>query len=142
MAVDVTMPRLSDSMTEAVIVAWLKRDGERVERGEETVEIETDKATTTYAADSDGFLAIVAREGETLPVGADDRPASLRARRVDRRQADTRLQSRTFLIGVQARARRFRRTRTRSRCRQSCPASTRPRLRGGWQASAGSTSRR
>jgi pyruvate dehydrogenase E2 component (dihydrolipoamide acetyltransferase) len=70
MAVDVIMPRLSDSMTEGVIVAWLKRDGDRVECGDEIVEIETDKATTAYAADSDGFLAIVAREGETLPVGA------------------------------------------------------------------------
>jgi len=70
MAVDVIMPRLSDSMTEGVIVAWLKRDGDRVERGDEIVEIETDKATTAYAADADGFLAIVAREGETLPVGA------------------------------------------------------------------------
>jgi pyruvate dehydrogenase E2 component (dihydrolipoamide acetyltransferase) len=70
MAVDVVMPRLSDSMTEGVIVAWLKRDGDLVERGDEIVEIETDKATTVHAADSDGFLAIVAREGETLPVGA------------------------------------------------------------------------
>ena len=70
MAVNVVMPRLSDSMTEGVIVAWLKRDGERVERGEEIVEIETDKATAAYAADADGFLAIVAREGATLPVGA------------------------------------------------------------------------
>jgi pyruvate dehydrogenase E2 component (dihydrolipoamide acetyltransferase) len=70
MAIDVVMPRLSDSMTEGVIVAWLKRDGDLVERGDEIVEIETDKATTVHAADSDGFLAIVAREGETLPVGA------------------------------------------------------------------------
>jgi pyruvate dehydrogenase E2 component (dihydrolipoamide acetyltransferase) len=68
--IDIVMPRLSDSMTEGVIVGWLKRDGERVERGDELVDVETDKATTTYEADAGGFLNILAREGATLPVGA------------------------------------------------------------------------
>ncbi|HVS28492.1 MAG TPA: dihydrolipoamide acetyltransferase family protein [Solirubrobacteraceae bacterium] len=64
------MPRLSDSMEEGTIVRWLKHDGEQVTRGEELVEIETDKATMTYEADADGVLAIVAQEGDTLPIGA------------------------------------------------------------------------
>jgi len=66
---DVAMPRLSDSMEEGTILKWLKSDGDEVTRGEELVEIETDKANMTYEADSDGTLTIVAKEGDTLPVG-------------------------------------------------------------------------
>ncbi|HYM58113.1 MAG TPA: dihydrolipoamide acetyltransferase family protein [Solirubrobacteraceae bacterium] len=66
---DVAMPRLSDSMEEGTILKWLKSDGEEVKRGEELVEIETDKANMTYEADSDGALTIVAKEGDTLAVG-------------------------------------------------------------------------
>ena len=67
---DVAMPRLSDSMEEGTILKWLKRDGDEVARGDELVEIETDKATMTHEADSAGVLSIVAQEGETLPIGA------------------------------------------------------------------------
>ncbi|MEO8690796.1 MAG: dihydrolipoamide acetyltransferase family protein [Solirubrobacteraceae bacterium] len=66
---DVAMPRLSDSMEEGTILKWLKSDGDEVKHGEELVEIETDKANMTYEADSDGVLSIVAKEGDTLPVG-------------------------------------------------------------------------
>ncbi len=66
---DVVMPRLSDTMEEGTILRWLKRDGERVERGEELVEIETDKASMTYESDREGTLQTVASEGETLAVG-------------------------------------------------------------------------
>ena len=63
------MPRLSDSMEEGTIIKWLKVVGVEVARGDELVEIETDMATMTYEADSDGVLQIVAAEGDTLPVG-------------------------------------------------------------------------
>ena len=63
------MPRLSDSMEEGTILKWLKSDGDEVKRGEELVEIETDKANMTYEADQEGVLKIVAQEGDTLPVG-------------------------------------------------------------------------
>src|SRR6185503_12111256 len=66
---DVAMPRLSDSMEEGTILKWLKSDGDEVSRGEEIVEIETDKANMTYEADQDGTLSIVAQEGDTLAVG-------------------------------------------------------------------------
>ena len=66
---DVTMPRLSDSMEEGTILKWLKSDGDEVKRGDELAEIETDKATLTYEADADGVLEIVAKEGDTLPIG-------------------------------------------------------------------------
>src|SRR5256885_4636565 len=67
---DLVMPRLSDSMEEGTIIRWLVEDGADVHRGDEIVEIETDKATMTYEADSDGVLRIVASEGDTLPIGA------------------------------------------------------------------------
>jgi pyruvate dehydrogenase E2 component (dihydrolipoamide acetyltransferase) len=67
---EVVMPRLSDSMEEGTILKWLKPEGAEVKRGEEIVEIETDKATMSYEADADGALHIVAAEGDTLPIGA------------------------------------------------------------------------
>lgn len=67
---DVIMPRLSDSMEEGTILRWLKTNGETVQRGEDLLEIETDKATMTYEADASGVLAIGVEEGATVPVGA------------------------------------------------------------------------
>jgi pyruvate dehydrogenase E2 component (dihydrolipoamide acetyltransferase) len=66
---EIVMPRLSDTMEEGTILRWLKADGDEVKRGEELVEIETDKATMTYESDQDGTLQTVAREGDSLPVG-------------------------------------------------------------------------
>ncbi|MGH2911418.1 MAG: dihydrolipoamide acetyltransferase family protein [Solirubrobacteraceae bacterium] len=66
---DIVMPRLSDTMEEGTILRWLKQDGEHVARGEELVEIETDKANMTYESDLEGALQTVAREGDTLAVG-------------------------------------------------------------------------
>jgi pyruvate dehydrogenase E2 component (dihydrolipoamide acetyltransferase) len=67
---EIVMPRLSDTMEEGTILRWLKRDGEHVGRGEELVEIETDKAAMVYESDEEGVLEIAAAEGDTLPVGA------------------------------------------------------------------------
>jgi pyruvate dehydrogenase E2 component (dihydrolipoamide acetyltransferase) len=66
---DVVMPRLSDSMEEGTILRWLVSSGDSVSRGDEIVEIETDKANMTYEADAAGVLEIVASEGDTLPIG-------------------------------------------------------------------------
>jgi len=64
------MPRLSDSMEEATIVAWLKQPGEAFARGEPLVEVETDKATVVYEAEADGVLAeILVSEGATAALG-------------------------------------------------------------------------
>jgi pyruvate dehydrogenase E2 component (dihydrolipoamide acetyltransferase) len=67
---EIVMPRLSDTMEEGTILRWLVADGEPVRRGQELVEIETDKANMTYESDLEGVLATVAAEGDTLPVGA------------------------------------------------------------------------
>jgi pyruvate dehydrogenase E2 component (dihydrolipoamide acetyltransferase) len=66
---DIVMPRLSDTMEEGTILRWLGRDGEEIERGQELVEIETDKATMVYESDQQGTLEILAQEGQTLAVG-------------------------------------------------------------------------
>jgi pyruvate dehydrogenase E2 component (dihydrolipoamide acetyltransferase) len=66
---DIVMPRLSDTMEEGTILRWLKADGDEVRRGEELVEIETDKASMTYESDQEGVVELVAREGDTLPIG-------------------------------------------------------------------------
>ena len=63
------MPRLSESMEEGTILRWLKTAGEEVARGEDLVEIETDKTTLTHASEAAGVLTIVAPAGETLAVG-------------------------------------------------------------------------
>ena len=64
------MPRLSDSMEEGTVLKWLVPEGGEVKRGQPLVEIETDKANMTYEADSDGvLLQVLAKEGETLPIG-------------------------------------------------------------------------
>jgi pyruvate dehydrogenase E2 component (dihydrolipoamide acetyltransferase) len=70
MAVDIVMPRLSDSMEEGTVLRWIKQQGDEVAVGDELVEIETDKANMVYEADSAGTLIeIIAAEGDTLPIG-------------------------------------------------------------------------
>jgi pyruvate dehydrogenase E2 component (dihydrolipoamide acetyltransferase) len=64
------MPKLSDSMADAVILRWLKSAGETFARGEGLIEVETDKATVVYEAEWDGTLdAILVPEGATVAVG-------------------------------------------------------------------------
>jgi pyruvate dehydrogenase E2 component (dihydrolipoamide acetyltransferase) len=64
------MPRLSDSMEEAVVLRWLKQPGDAVAKGEPLVEVETDKATVVYEAEVDGVLSeISVGENETARLG-------------------------------------------------------------------------
>jgi dihydrolipoamide dehydrogenase len=65
------MPQLTDTMTEGVLVKWLKKEGDKVKLGDAIAEIETDKATMEYETSEDGVLAaIVVKEGEKVAVGA------------------------------------------------------------------------
>lgn len=66
---EIVMPRLTDSMEEGTIVAWLKANGDPVSVGDELVEIETDKASMVYESDLAGELNIEVEEGETRPIG-------------------------------------------------------------------------
>jgi pyruvate dehydrogenase E2 component (dihydrolipoyllysine-residue acetyltransferase) len=70
-ALEIIMPRLSDSMEEGTILHWLVAEGDRVEPGQPLAEIETDKANVTYEADASGtVLALSVGEGASAPVGA------------------------------------------------------------------------
>jgi pyruvate dehydrogenase E2 component (dihydrolipoamide acetyltransferase) len=67
---DIFMPALSSTMTEGKIVQWLKKPGDRVERGESVLVVESDKADMDVESFQEGFLAVVLVEaGGTAPVG-------------------------------------------------------------------------
>ena len=67
---EITMPKLSDTMTEGVVVRWHKKQGEPVSVGDVLAEIETDKATMEMEAFDDGILKeIYAQEGQKVAVG-------------------------------------------------------------------------
>src|SRR6188474_389497 len=64
------MPKLSDSMADAVIIRWLVAPGDAFARGEALIEVETDKATVVYEAEADGTLdAILVPEGAAAAIG-------------------------------------------------------------------------
>lgn len=64
----IIIPRQGQTMTEATIQKWLKKDGEKVNEGEEILEIMTDKVTVVVESPKSGILKITAQEGETIPV--------------------------------------------------------------------------
>jgi pyruvate dehydrogenase E2 component (dihydrolipoamide acetyltransferase) len=68
---DIFMPALSSTMTEGKIVSWVKSPGDKVEKGETVVVVESDKADMDVESFYEGYLAtIVVPAGETAPVGA------------------------------------------------------------------------
>ena len=70
MAIDVCMPRLSDTMEEGRILSWLKQPGDRIEVGDIIAEVETDKADMEMEALDEGVLIeILVPEGGMVPVG-------------------------------------------------------------------------
>lgn len=69
MAIKVTMPRLSDTMTEGTVATWLKKVGDKISEGDILAEIETDKATMEFESFNEGtLLHIGIQAGETAPV--------------------------------------------------------------------------
>ena len=69
MAIKITMPRLSDTMTEGTVATWLKKVGDKVSEGDILAEIETDKATMEFESFNEGTLLYIGiPEGETAPV--------------------------------------------------------------------------
>jgi pyruvate dehydrogenase E2 component (dihydrolipoamide acetyltransferase) len=70
MATEITMPKLSDTMTEGRLISWKKSVGEKVERGDIIAEVETDKANMELEAFTSGtLLETVVKPGEMTPVG-------------------------------------------------------------------------
>ena len=69
MATKITMPRLSDTMTEGTVASWLKKVGDTIKEGDILAEIETDKATMEFESFNSGtLLHIGINEGETAAV--------------------------------------------------------------------------
>jgi 2-oxoglutarate dehydrogenase E2 component (dihydrolipoamide succinyltransferase) len=70
MAIEIKVPSLGESVTEATVARWLKQPGEPVAQDEPVVELETDKVNIEVPAPAAGTLtAVVAAEGTSLPVG-------------------------------------------------------------------------
>ncbi len=65
----ITMPRLSDTMTNGTVASWLKTVGDSIEEGDILTEIETDKATMEFESFNEGTLLYIGvKEGESAPV--------------------------------------------------------------------------
>jgi pyruvate dehydrogenase E2 component (dihydrolipoamide acetyltransferase)/2-oxoglutarate dehydrogenase E2 component (dihydrolipoamide succinyltransferase) len=70
MPLDVIMPALGMAQDTGLIVAWHKRPGDAVAKGDVLFEVETDKATMEVEAQGDGYLTnVTAQEGADVPVG-------------------------------------------------------------------------
>ncbi len=70
MKVDITMPKLGESLTEGTVLKWWKKEGDPVKKDEVLLEVSTDKVDSEIPSPSDGILAeIVAKEQETIEVG-------------------------------------------------------------------------
>ncbi|MCE9589187.1 MAG: 2-oxo acid dehydrogenase subunit E2 [Planctomycetes bacterium] len=71
MPIEITMPRLSDTMEEGTLVKWKVKVGDKVKAGDVVADVETDKATMELPVYDDGTIALLAAgEGQTLAVGA------------------------------------------------------------------------
>jgi pyruvate dehydrogenase E2 component (dihydrolipoamide acetyltransferase) len=71
MAIPVEMPKMSDTMEEGVLVAWLSEEGDEVSAGDVIAQVETDKATMDLEVYDDGvLLKRVIKEGDSVPIGA------------------------------------------------------------------------
>ncbi len=70
MPIEITMPKLSDTMTDGTLVRWLKKENDIIKPGDVIAEVETDKATQELEAFEPGTVAkLVAKEGEKVAVG-------------------------------------------------------------------------
>jgi pyruvate/2-oxoglutarate dehydrogenase complex dihydrolipoamide acyltransferase (E2) component len=68
---EIVMPKYGPNMLEGVLVRWLKRVGDRVEKENELAEIETEKVTAVVQVPQSGVLVeILVAEGDEVPVGA------------------------------------------------------------------------
>ena len=71
MAIEITMPRLSDTMEEGTLIKWNVKVGDTVSAGDHLADVETDKATMELQAFDDGTVAAIGiEEGETVDVGS------------------------------------------------------------------------
>jgi 2-oxoglutarate dehydrogenase E2 component (dihydrolipoamide succinyltransferase) len=70
MAIEIKVPSPGESITQVQLAKWLVADGESVEKDQEIVEIDSDKASFPLTSPADGMVKIMIQEGETIAVGA------------------------------------------------------------------------
>lgn len=70
MKIDVKVPAVGESITEAIIGSWSKKSGDFVKMNDVLMSLETDKASVEVVAEKDGVLTIAAQAGETVKIGA------------------------------------------------------------------------
>ena len=70
MSIEIRVPELGESIVDATIASWLKREGDTIHQGESLVELETDKVNVEVNAEQDGVLQkIIKQAGDTVAVG-------------------------------------------------------------------------
>ncbi|HUS03668.1 MAG TPA: 2-oxoglutarate dehydrogenase complex dihydrolipoyllysine-residue succinyltransferase [Chitinophagaceae bacterium] len=69
MAIEIKVPSIGESITEVILVKWIKNNGDYVERDEVIAELESEKATFEINAQQAGILTTIAKEGDTLKIG-------------------------------------------------------------------------
>ena len=70
MIVEIKVPSVGESVTEALLAQWFKNDGDTVNKDEPLFVIETDKVTLEVVSEAAGKLAVTVQEGETVAIGA------------------------------------------------------------------------
>ncbi len=70
MSLTIKVPPVGESITEVTLSGWKKKDGDQVQMDEVIAELESDKATFELTAEKAGILKTVAKEGDTLAIGA------------------------------------------------------------------------
>src|SRR5436309_14242261 len=70
MSIQIKVPQMGESVTEATVARWFKKEGDAVVRDEPILELETDKVTVEVPAPADGAIeSIAVKEGSTVQVG-------------------------------------------------------------------------
>jgi len=67
---EIKVPQVGESIVEAEIAEWLKKDGDYVEKDDLLLELETEKVNVELNAEASGKLTILAKDGETVKIGA------------------------------------------------------------------------
>ena len=69
MTIEIKVPSVGESVTEALLAEWFKQDGDMIEKNEPLFVLETDKVTLEVEAETAGKLKILVPEGETVAIG-------------------------------------------------------------------------
>src|SRR5689334_3619756 len=71
MATVITMPQLSPTMEEGILLKWTRKEGDKIKPGDVIAEVETDKANMDFPLEDEGtLLKLLVAEGDTVKLGA------------------------------------------------------------------------